>query len=562
MKRFNFISTFRSVLQSNLYSIVIPTILVLINLVLKTRYVKHPSLAMDEPFSVYYSQFDITTIITELSYGNNPPLFEIFLHFWTMLFGISEFSVRFPSVMFSSLSVYFLYQICYKYVNLKTAILASVLFTLSNYQLYFAQEARVYSLFMLLTIISFYLYVKLMTLKHSKINITTYIFINTLLLYSHFFSWFVLFVQAISLIIIYRKNMSDLLRFTKYFGVIILLFSPYIKIFIERFLDSSNGTWVAPVKNLRPIHSFYSSLINDTHIGYVLILILSWIVLQKYIIRYFTEKLTKGLLIFLSTAFVLISLSLRLPLVPSYLLPIENEFSSTFEIIAFLLFYLAIFIHFLLNNDRSRHEKIIVSWFFIPAFIMFLSSFYIPMFIDRYLIYCTPPFFIVVAIIVGKLENKLFMSFSLFIIILMTVSFKPISNNKRDVKTLIAKVKKMKSNSRSAVFICPDYFIETFTYYYNNSYFKDIKSQDPYEDMINNLQTEHIYHVKNYKTIDSICNLNKYDKIIYVDAAADFAYSKNNIKAYFNSKIRRISVSVDSTHVPSIFYIYSYKLQN
>ena len=88
---------------------------------------------------------------------------------------------------------------------------------------------------------------------------------------------------------------------------------------------------------------------------------------MSYIIRYFTEKLTKGLLIILSTAFVLISLSLRLPLEPSYLLPIENEFSSTFEIIAFLLFYLAIFIHFLLNNDRSRHEKIIVSWFFIQC---------------------------------------------------------------------------------------------------------------------------------------------------------------------------------------------------
>ena len=89
-------------MRSNFYSIIVPIILVLINFALKIKYVSWPSLAMDEPFSVYYSQFEITTIINELSKGNNPPLFEIFLHFWTKFFGISEFSVRIPSVIFSS----------------------------------------------------------------------------------------------------------------------------------------------------------------------------------------------------------------------------------------------------------------------------------------------------------------------------------------------------------------------------------------------------------------------------------------------------------------------------
>ena len=148
------------------------------------------------------------------------------------------------------------------------------------------------------------------------------------------------------------------------------------------------------------------------------------------------------------------------------------------------------------------------------------------------------------------------------IIVLLVVSFKPLRNNNRDVKTLVAKVKEMKSESKSAVFICPGYFIETFTYYYNKSYFKNVKSGIPYKDMVNALQSEHIFLVNDYKTIDSKYKLNDYNKIIYVDAAADFAYSNNHIKEYFNREFQRKSVSVDSIHVPGIFYIYSYKLQN
>ena len=125
-------------MKSSFYSMTVPLILVLINFVLKIRFSSWPSLAMDEPFSVYYSQFSISTIINELSLGNNPPLYETFLHFWVNIFGISEFAVRLPSVMFSSLAVYFIYRICYKYFDVKTAILASILFTFSNYQLYFA----------------------------------------------------------------------------------------------------------------------------------------------------------------------------------------------------------------------------------------------------------------------------------------------------------------------------------------------------------------------------------------------------------------------------------------
>lgn len=544
-------------LKSIFYTTAAPLVIVLINFVLKIRYISYPSLAKDEPFSVYYSQFDIVTIVSELSLGNNPPLYEIFLHIWTSIFGISEFSVRLPSVVFSSITVYFIYQICRKHFSLKAAFLAAVLFTLSNYQMYFAHEARVYPLFMLLTTVSMFQYLKLITSKYSKINVLIYLIFTIFLLYSHFFSWFVILVQISVFVTLYWNKKTKLITFSKYFGIISLFYLPYAGVFVKRFLDSSGGTWVEPISNLRPIHSIYGILINNSHVSYIVILILIWISLQQYIIKHFKKNVLRTGFIFLSIVFILVSLSIRLPL-----FQFENDFSPPLLIISFLLFYFFFFIHYQLIKKHSIQGKLVLSWFFIPGILMFNASFTIPMFIDRYLIYLTPAFFILLSIAISKLDNKFFLSFSLLITLLMAVSFNPLSNNERDVKTMVENVKIMQSDVNSVTFICPDYHGLAFTYYYNKDFFKSTKSGIPKKDLESALNSNNIFLVKNYRTVDSIYKANNYDKIIYVDAAADFSYPHNNIKDNLKNKFQGKSVSVDSLHIPGIYNIYSYQIND
>ncbi len=86
---------------------ILPVLSMLLNLIIKGLYITNDALAHDEPFSVYYSQFDIINIIKELSKGNNPPLYEIFLHFWISFFGISELSVRFLSLISAIITVFY-----------------------------------------------------------------------------------------------------------------------------------------------------------------------------------------------------------------------------------------------------------------------------------------------------------------------------------------------------------------------------------------------------------------------------------------------------------------------
>jgi len=71
------------------------------------------SLWLDEGIQWWAStSFPLKHLVTEYIKGDfNPPLFHIVLHFWTKVFGTSEISLRFPSVIFGVLTVFFTYKI-------------------------------------------------------------------------------------------------------------------------------------------------------------------------------------------------------------------------------------------------------------------------------------------------------------------------------------------------------------------------------------------------------------------------------------------------------------------
>lgn len=75
-----------------------------LNIGLKAPYLGGTSLFLDEAVAIHDTQGSIAETIAFSASDPTPPLYYLVLGLWCKLFGISEASARFPSMLFSTLT--------------------------------------------------------------------------------------------------------------------------------------------------------------------------------------------------------------------------------------------------------------------------------------------------------------------------------------------------------------------------------------------------------------------------------------------------------------------------
>jgi len=119
------------------------------------------SLWLDEATTALAAKMPLADIFTKFLPGDfHPPLYYLLMKGWGSLFGLSEISLRTPSVIFGILTIYFIYLIAKKIFDTKTARIASILAATSGLLIYYSQEARMYSLAAFLATLLFYLFLE------------------------------------------------------------------------------------------------------------------------------------------------------------------------------------------------------------------------------------------------------------------------------------------------------------------------------------------------------------------------------------------------------------------
>jgi len=134
-----------------------------------------------------------------------PPFYYVLLHFWVLLFGDSEFSLRFLSATLGSVSIFAIYALGKLLFNKRTGIIAALIIAVSVFHIQFSQEARGYTLSVLLTIISFYSLIKL-TARMSISSTVIYLVSSILIIYTHYYGLFVLVAQNIFCLTLFLKH--------------------------------------------------------------------------------------------------------------------------------------------------------------------------------------------------------------------------------------------------------------------------------------------------------------------------------------------------------------------
>lgn len=219
-------------------------------LVLRIIFIGSHSLWLDELFSLKFAEYDLPDLIREVaSFDNHPPTYYILLHYWISLFGDSEASLRTPSAIFGLLSVYFTYKVGELLFNKRVAAIAGLLLAISEFSIYYSQEARMYSFLAFASVLSVYFLVKL--LRHqTRWSLVNYVWSSTLLVYTHLYGLFIIVAENIYVLtVIYALNSKSVGIQIKPWLLaqlsIFLLSLPWFGMLINRVLNIGNeGFWV------------------------------------------------------------------------------------------------------------------------------------------------------------------------------------------------------------------------------------------------------------------------------------------------------------------------------
>jgi uncharacterized membrane protein len=453
-------------------------------------YLDARDIALDEPFTIYYSQQSFNEIIDMLYSENNPPLHFFFLHFWIKLFGIGAWSVRMPSLIFSALTAPVIYRIGQRFISARAGVIASLIFTLSTMHIYFSHEARVYTLFVLLASLSLYYFLCIGLEPGRKRHYLLLFIVNLLLIYSHYFGFFVLLMEVVSLPFIYGKR-----RAWKGIAIVMcalaLSYIPLLFIFFHRVGASVNGTWVAP-PGVTEVYGNLNRFINNKYSMLALIIVMTIIIMSRLV--------KKELLARIRTLFA------------------------------------------------GEARIVILLWFAVPYLLMFAVSFKVPMFIDRYILYTSIPFYLLIATaFVHFIDHPAFQAVAagLFLLVMVkTIDLNP--DNDRKMKEWIATVKSMKQPG-TLVLLSPHYADMGFTYHYNIEYFKD------YRNMRKLLAQEHIYPVGTFADAEALLKSNTGD-CIYLEAGNEFTDPEDRIYKTIASQYR----NHEKYFVYKIFYVHRF----
>lgn len=164
-------------------------------------------LLQEDEYSTYINVTSATfnqLISGELDESLNPPLYRLTVKIFSLLFGTSDFALKFPSVIFGFLSILVIFKIGALFKNRSFAWFPAILFTFSPAMVLYAQFARAYSLLILLGLTSFYFMA--CYLKEGKTgSFVAYLAFNILGVATHYSFLFLIAADTLCFFVSFRK---------------------------------------------------------------------------------------------------------------------------------------------------------------------------------------------------------------------------------------------------------------------------------------------------------------------------------------------------------------------
>lgn len=196
----------------------------------------------DEGFSAWLAARPSTEIVARTAADIHPPLYYQLLHGWIILAGQSEYSFRFPSVLAAVVTVPLLWQLARRLLSTRAADVAAVLVAFSPLWLWYAREARMYTLLTALGVASFLILLSLLERGPRLSLLLGLAALDTAAVYTHFYAWFLVAVQGGWIVLWYWRAPRKIIPFLAPLALTFLAYLPWLGFVLNR-LDADRSYW-------------------------------------------------------------------------------------------------------------------------------------------------------------------------------------------------------------------------------------------------------------------------------------------------------------------------------
>ncbi len=225
-----------------------PLLILLLAFLLRVYQLDFQSLWWDEGHSIAMASVPIAYIAVQPGMDVHPPGYFVLLHLWMGIVGVSEYALRFLSVLFSVLTVALMIRFA-RTLSYAAAVGCGVFATLLPLYVAYAQEVRMYSMVTFLASISGYAQWRILFHASSWRWWSVYVVATVAGLYTHYFGLFIAIFQGIVWVIwivACKENKRQHLAQVWLAGLgILVLFAPQLPLAVDQTTAYANP-------NLRP----------------------------------------------------------------------------------------------------------------------------------------------------------------------------------------------------------------------------------------------------------------------------------------------------------------------
>jgi 4-amino-4-deoxy-L-arabinose transferase-like glycosyltransferase len=216
--------------------------LTLLGLLLRLFQLGEWSFWHDEALTVLLAQKPMAQLIAITAADVHPPLYFLLVKGF-LLVGQNEFIVRLLSALCGAGTVFVLYLLGRDLFEEQVGLVGALIMAISPLQLFYAQEARMYTLLLLLIIFSSWCFVR--ALRYDR-RLWWVLFVVgiTLASYTAYFTFPVVAAMGLYVLLV-DKRRERVLHFLFALGVVVLLYLPWLSVFLVQTRAILDSYWIA-----------------------------------------------------------------------------------------------------------------------------------------------------------------------------------------------------------------------------------------------------------------------------------------------------------------------------